>query len=136
MVSKIQSLEAEALLSERRSSLKVNMNNRQLCNGGVNHIVSPREHQGAALQGQGRSIVPPAYQNLVATHLSIQSSAEPCKPGPGALCLVPVQVRLCLGSLRALGHGDSSVLGSRQGQGSARQLCGGAWQRPPSQGLP
>lgn len=101
------------------------MNNRLWCNGGVNCTVSPWEHQGAALQGQGRSIVPPAYQSLVVTHPSIQSSAGRASQelglGASAGKAVP-------------GQSESSVLGSRQGQGSTRQ-CSGAWQRPPRQGL-
>lgn len=108
-------------------------------------LSAPREHKAAALEGQGRSFVPPAYQNVAAAHLMIQSSAVPCKPGAGILALVLAKVSLYQGSPESSGaqaQGESSALGSRQGQGSTRQLCRGAQEKqsqpepqPPSQGL-
>lgn len=67
--------------------------------------------------------MPPAYQNLVATHLMNQSSTVPCKPGAGTWPLVLAKVSLCRGNPESSGaqaQGESSVLWSRQGQGRAR----------------
>lgn len=79
------------------------MNDRHWCNGGVNHVVSLWEHKAAALEGQSRSLVPPAYQNLVATDLVLQRSAVPWKPGAGICPLVLVKVSLCWGSPESSG---------------------------------
>lgn len=81
------------------------MNDKHWYNGGVNSVVSLWEHEAAALKGQGRSLVPPAYQNLVVTYLMLQSSAVPCKPGAGICPLVLVKVSL------SWGNPESSVLG-------------------------
>lgn len=42
--------------------------------------------------------MPPAYRNLVVTHLMLQSSAVPCKPGAGICPLVLVKVSLSWGN--------------------------------------
>lgn len=47
--------------------------------------------------------MPPAYRNLVVTHLMLQSSAVPCKPGAGICPLVLVKVSLSWGNPESSG---------------------------------
>lgn len=116
--------------------------NRHWCNGGVNHVVSPWEYKAAALEGQGRSLVPPAYRNIAAAHLVIQSSAVPCKPGPGIWALVLVKESVRWGSPESSGaQAWGRALPGAAGR--ARQPGSGAQGRqsqpepqPPNQGLP
>lgn len=63
----------------------------------------------------------PAYQNLVATHPSIRSRASQ---------------ELGLGASAGKAVAGQSELCAWEQAGTGQKLCRGAWQRPPSQGLP
>lgn len=100
------------------------MNNRQLCNGGVNCIVSPWEHQGAAPQGRSASCIQKPCCNT-------PEHSEQCWAlRARSWGSVPLQVRLWLGSLRAL------CLGAGRDRAAAGSCVGGPGLASPVKACP